>query len=438
METIDHPEMDKVFRYRWLIFGLLALAYLFVYFHRFALPVVTTDLDKAFHPSAKLMGVLGSAYFFCYAFMQFPSGLISDSLGPRKGVTFFLVLASLGSVLFGIAPSIEMAILGRILVGLGVSIVFIPTLKILSQWFRASEFAFMTAMLNAIGGVGILVATAPLALITGYLGWRLSFEVIGIMTVILAVLVWFIVRDRPQDMGWPSMAQIEKRGERSSSGTQPIPLWEGVKRVLTEKHFWPVAIWFFFDCGIFFGFGALWIGPYLTHVYGIPKVEQGFVLTTIAFGMIIGSPLISFLSDRYFPSRKKILMVSSIGLVADILMLNLFPKGLSITMLVIIFLFFSLCASAIVFVAFTTTKELFPVEIAGTSVGTLNLFPFLGGAVFEPLLGWVLDLFPKSGNSGYSLQAYSALLAVLLGAAVIALICTFFMKETSPYDETSQ
>jgi len=438
MEKIDHPEVEKVFRYRWLIFGLLALAYLFVYFHRFALPVVTTDLDKAFHPSAKMMGVLGAVYFFCYAFMQFPSGLISDSLGPKKGVTFFLVIASFGSILFGMSPSIQMAILGRVLVGLGVSIVFIPTLKILSQWFRASEFAFMTAVLNAIGGVGILVATGILGLITGYLGWRLSFELIGILTVILAVLVWFIVCDRPQDMGWPSIAQIEKKGDVSSSGSQPISLWEGLKRVLTEKYFWPVAIWFFFDCGIFFGFGALWIGPYLTHVYGIPKIEQGFVLTTIAFGMIIGSPLISFLSDRFFPSRKKILMLSSVGLVADILLLNLFPKGLSTTMLVILILFFSMCSSAIVFVAFTTTKELFPVEIAGTSVGTLNLFPFLGGAVFNSLLGWVLDMYPKSVNAGYSLKAYSALLAVLLGASVIALICTFFMKETSPYDKTSQ
>jgi sugar phosphate permease len=126
-------------------------------------------------------------------------------------------------------------------------------------------------------------------------------------------------------------------------------------------------------------------------------------------------------------------MLSSAGLFADILFLNIMPRGLSRLILLVVFLMLSLCASAIVFVAFTTVKELFPVEIAGTSVGTLNLFPFLGGAVFQPLLGRVLDAYPKSGSSGYPLKAYSAMLSVLLVASVISLFCTFFMKETSPY-----
>ncbi|MGA1796929.1 MAG: MFS transporter, partial [bacterium] len=187
-------DTTKVLRYRWLIFGLLALAYLFVYFHRFALSVVAVDLDKAFQPSAVLMGILGSVYFYCYAFMQFPAGLISDSLGPRKGVAWFLVLASIGSIMFGMAPNIGIAIVGRLLVGLGVSLVFIATMKILSQWFRATEFAFMAAVLNAVGGVGMLVSTAPLAFMAAHLGWRISFEFIGAITLAIAVMVWFVVK----------------------------------------------------------------------------------------------------------------------------------------------------------------------------------------------------------------------------------------------------
>jgi len=433
---MDNNDFKKVLKYRWLIFWLLALAYFFVYFHRFALSVVAVDIDRAFKPSASLMGLLGSAYFYCYAFMQFPAGLISDSLGPRKGVTFFLVMASLGSIFFGLSTGIGMAVIGRILVGLGVSLVFISTMKILSQWFKAKEFAFMAATLNAVGGVGILTSTAPLAFMTGFLGWRVSFALIGLLTLVIALLVWLIVKDKPTDMGWPSIARIENRSETVSLQSEPITLWEGARKVITEKYFWPVAIWFFFDCGVFFGFGALWSGPYLMHVYGMSQAEAGVILTMLAVGMIIGSPLISYLSDKFLPSRKKVLMLSSIGLVADVLFLNIMPNGLSRPILIVVFLIFSLCSSAIVFVAFTTTKELFPVEIAGTSVGTLNLFPFLGGAVFQPLLGWVLDLYPKSGTSGYPLQAYSALLMVLLGASVISLTCTFFMKETSPYADS--
>ncbi|MBN2372911.1 MFS transporter [bacterium] len=449
MKKNEDSYATRLFRYRWLIFGLFAIAYVFVYFHRFALSVVAVDLNKAFSASAGLMGVLGSVYFYCYAFMQFPAGLLSDSLGPRKSAAIFLIIASFGSILFGLAPNLIIAIFARFLVGLGVSMVFIPTLKILSQWFRASEFAFMAAILNAMGGVGMLISAAPLALMSSLFGWRISFELIGLITVILAIFVWIIVRDRPSDMGLPSIAKIDdvrnkddknkddynhnkyEKFDDTDTQQKRIPMWEGVRQVITNRHFWPVAIWFFFDCGVFFGFGALWSGPYLMHVYGKTQAEAGFILSMIAVGMIGGSPLISFLSDKVFKSRKKVLILCSSGLVADILLLNLIPKGLSMSVLLAVFLILSICSSAVVAIAFTNTKELFPVEIAGTCAGAVNLFPFLGGAVFQPLLGWVLDLYSKpESTKEYTIRAYSAQLKILLAASVLTLLCTFFIKET--------
>ena len=107
---------EKIMRFRWLIFIVLALAYLFVYFHRLSLSVVANDLIKEFQTTASVMGLLGSIYFYCYAFMQLPAGLLSDSLGPRKSVTFFLIIASAGSIIFGFAPTIKIAFLGRVMV----------------------------------------------------------------------------------------------------------------------------------------------------------------------------------------------------------------------------------------------------------------------------------------------------------------------------------
>jgi sugar phosphate permease len=201
-------------------------------------------------------------------------------------------------------------------------------------------------------------------------------------------------------------------------------------RVVSEKFFWPVAIWFFFDCGIFFGFGALWGGPYLMHVYGMSKAEAGTILSLIAWGMIIGSPLLGFVSDRVFRSRKIPFVICATVLVLELIFLNLYPTGLGKPVLGLLFFIFSICSSSIVIIGFTMTKELFPVEIAGTSVGTVNLFPFLGGAVFMPFLGQVLDVYPKAAAGGYSLEAYKRLLMILLVSSVVALVCTFFMKET--------
>ena len=422
----------KVLRFRWLIFLILALAYFFVYFHRLSLSVVADDLIKEFQTTASMMGLLGSVYFYCYAAMQFPAGLLSDSLGPRKSVTCFLIVAAVGSIVFGFAPTIKVAFIGRVLVGVGVSMVFIPTMKILSQWFRAHEFASMTGIFNAVGGIGVLAATWFLALMTALLGWRLSFELIGACTFIIVALAWLIVRDRPADKGWPTLAEIDRADEAASHTAHQIPLLQGAKRVVSEKYFWPVAIWFFFDCGIFFGFGALWGGPYLMHVYGMTRAQAGAVLSMIAWGMIVGSPPLGYLSDKVMKSRKKPFIFCAFLLVVDLAFLYLFPAGNSRIVLSIFFFIFSICASSVVIFGFTMIKELFPVEIAGTSTGLVNIFPFLGGAVFMPLLGRVLDAYPKTTAGGYSLASYKMLLLVLLVASVVSLICTLLMKETFP------
>ena len=424
------PSSHPLFRFRWLIFSLLALAYLFVYFHRLSLSIVADNLVKDFNTSAGTMGLLGSIYFYCYAAMQLPAGLLSDSVGPRRTVTWFLIAASVGSILFGMAPNIETAFVGRILVGFGVSMVFIPTMKILSQWYYPHEFASMAGILNAVGGAGVMAATWLLAMMTVAFGWRLSFELIGGCTFVIAALAWLIIRDRPQDKGWPAIGDLAAKSGSPPAPAQTIPLLAGMRQVVGNRHFWPLALWFFFDCGIFFGFGGLWGGPFLMHVYGLSREAAGAVLSMIAWGMIIGSPLLGFISDRVFRSRKKPFVFCTLILTIELGILYLFPTGLSVPMLYVAFFLFSVCASSIVVIGFTATKELFPVEIAGTSVGTVNLFPFLGGAVFMPFLGNVLDAYPRDASGAYALEGYTTMLLVLLISAVIALGCTLMMKET--------
>jgi sugar phosphate permease len=202
--------------------------------------------------------------------------------------------------------------------------------------------------------------------------------------------------------------------------------------VVTEKYFWPLAVWFFFDCGVFFGFGGLWAGPYLMHVYGLSRAEVGNVLNMLAVGLIIGAPLSSTLSDKVFHSRKKVLTLMSAILLADVLLLNIFPSELARSFLYLVFFVFSVCSSAVVVIGFTSAKVLFPVEIAGTSVGTVNLFPFLGGAIFQPVLGWVLDAYPGAVSGDYSLEGYRVMLLILLVGSFICLVSTFMMKETFP------
>lgn len=424
--------VKKLLSYRWLIFAVLSLAYFFVYFHRLSFPVVADTLVKEFNTSASTMGLLSSIYFYCYAIMQLPAGLLSDSVGPRRTVTLFLIIASVGSVLFGLAANIQVAFVARILVGFGVSMVFIPTMKILSQWYRKTEFAFMAGILNAVGGAGVLAATWLLAFMTVKIGWRMSFELIGGCTFVVVILVWLVVRDRPGDLGWPSIFDIEKSENTGKEEITAIPLMQGVKQVVSEWYFWPVAIWFLFNMGVFFGFGALWGGPYLIHVYGLSKTEAGAILSMIAWGMIIGSPVLGYLSDKVVKSRRKPLVFCNALLLVEIIIFYLFPDQLPIPVLYVMFFNLAICASTVVILGFTTTKELFPVEMAGTSVGLVNLFPFLGGALYMPFLGKILDYYPRSVSGAYALEGYKMIFLILIFTTLIGLICTLLMKETFP------
>lgn len=409
------------------IFWILAIGYMLVYFHRLSPAVMAVDLMKAFAADGAIIGLLGSAYFYPYALMQLPAGLLSDSLGPRKSVTIFLLIAAAGAVLFAASTGVGMAIFARVLVGLGVCMVFVPTLKVLSRWFRKSEFSMMTALLNAMGGVGVLVAAAPLAFLTDWLGWRQTFVVIGVATLLLAGAVWAWVRNTPEEMGLSPLEALD--GGSSDSATEAIPLLEGMRRVVRSPHFWAIATWFFFNCGIFFGIGGLWGGPYLMKVYGMTKPQAGNVLNMVAVGLIVGSPVLSALSDKVLTSRKKVMILSSLAVAATMALLTLFTARLNAPLLYLAFFSIGMFSAAIVVIAFTATKELFPIEIAGTSVGTVNLFPFAGGAVFQPVLGHIIDRFGASAGAT-PVAGYRAAFLLCTLSGLIALASISFMKET--------
>lgn len=415
--------LRKALRYRWLIFWILAFGYLLVYFHRVSSAVVAPELVEAFGISGAVLGLLASAYFYPYACMQLPVGLLADSLGPRKTVTTFLLVASFGAILFGLSPSITVAILARVLVGLGVAALFVPTMKILAEWFRVREFATMTGILMAVGGIGWLSAATPLALLTTWLGWRMAFVLIGVITFVVSLLAWAFVRNRPEEMGWPRIAEVAEEARVE------IGLLEGVRMVLSRKHFWPLALWFFFSYGTVIGFGGLWGGPYLMDIYGLSKPQAGNVLMMIAVGMIVGSPLLGWLSDRVFSARKPVMVGGTFLYFLTWLPLALRPGDLSVGFLYLLSFMIGVFGSAIVIVAFTANKELFPKEIAGTSTGLVNIFPFAGGAVFPPVMGYLMDKVGRLGGV-YPVEAYQKAFSLCMLAALAAFLSVCFMKET--------
>ncbi len=404
------------------------MCYILVFFHRLCPAVIALDIQASFGISGTLLGVLGSAYFYAYALMQLPTGLMADSWGPRKTVFVFFILAGLGSILMGLAPNLTVAVIGRILVGLGVSTVFVCNFKLLSEWFTVRQFLVMGSAFMVMGGLGALSSSAPLAWASNAFGWRLTLIAVGGMTLLMAGLVYAFVRDRPAEIGLPSI-----RRDPAAAETE-IGLMEGMKMVVFSGRFWPIAVWAFCVVGISFAIGGLWGGPYLMQVYGLSKTAAGGVLSTFALALIFGSPLLGWLGNRF--GRKPVLIGCSLALMMVSAVLSWQVDGMALPVLCILLFCFFITGGAIGPIIAAVSKELFPVSISGTSVGVVNLFPFAGAAFFQILIGAVLTAQSR-GPMQYATAGFRHMFLICLAGGALSLAAALILKETLPETEPS-
>ena len=411
-------------RHRWILFLILSAQYLIVYFHRVSPAVVAQDLVSSFNISATALGVLASAYFYPYALMQVPVGILSDSWGPKKTIVLFSLIAAFGAIGFGLAPYFGLAIAARACVGLGLAAVFVSSMRIFGMWFHGAQLARVAGALMAVGGIGWFSATTPLALLSGLVGWRMAIVLVGCASLVIIFLIWRFIEDSPEGKGLPPVIED---GEAVFSGKRNIA--GDLKIILKNKYFWSIAVWFIMRGGALFGFFGLWAGPYLRDVYGLSKGRAGGILSMIAVAMIFISPVIGHLSDKTLKSRKKILVWSSLLNVLCFGAALYFFDRLGVVSLYILFFLMGITISSVGTVAIVTAKELFPDEIAGTSMGMINLFPFIGAIIFQPLMGFVLD---RAGmvHGAYPPFAYREMLWMYFITSVFAFLSILKCKET--------
>jgi len=371
-----------------------------------------------------LLGALAGAFFYSYAAMQLPAGLLADSWGARRATSAFYLAAAVGAACMGLAPDAPWAMAGRILVGVGMSMVWVSTLKTLAEWYPPERFAAMTGLLVACGGLGSLVASAPLAWVAQAVGWRNAFLGLAALSLCVAGLLWGVVRDTPAQAGF--------KGRHVPHGLPPgrQALWPGVRAVLSNRWGWLLAAWFLLDNGIFFSLAGLWAGPYLTHVHGLGPGASGLILAMFSVGLMTGGPAMSVFSTRIVKSRKQALTLSALLLCAILGVFWRLPDALPAPWLFALFYLVGVTAGATPVVAFTSVRELFPASLAGTAVGIMNIFPFVGGALYQPLLGGVLESFGRDASGGFTVEGYrAAFLALFLTGAALAAVC-LALKET--------
>jgi MFS family permease len=398
-----------------LIFSILSALYILSMFYRVSNAVIAPNLTQDLGLNAETLGILGGAFFYSFTLLQIPLGPMLDRIGPRIVITFFPLIGALGAFLFAFGETFTAALWGRIMIGVGMACVLMGTMKIFILKFPPEKFATLVGIFVSIGTLGNIFATSPLAYLTSTIGWRTTFILAGGITALLAFFVFWVLGGE------------KEKDERlvSSSSPQPkIGILQSIRLVLGSLAFWQIGAIAFFRYGTFIGLQGLWLGPYLIDIKGYSPVQTGNVLILLAIGTIVGGPIAGRLSDRTFHSGKGVTLwglslysLSLFPLVGILKIQSPFWYGL------IFFLmgFFS----GFGMVIYAHAKELFPITISGTVMTLVNFFTMAGAAVFMPLLGKIIESFPKI-NQTYPAEAYHlSFLICFLGMAASLVFYAF-------------
>jgi sugar phosphate permease len=416
-------------RLRWTAFALVSAAYVLSFFHRIAPAAIAGELRGAFGASGAELGALAATYFSVYTVMQVPTGVLVDALGPRRIVALGGLVAGLGSMAFGAAGSLGGASLGRALVGLGVSVTFIALLKLVAAWFREREFATLSGLVMFMGNVGAVLSAAPLAWAVTLTSWRNVFVGIGLSSLGGAALTWFLVRDRPEEAGLPSMRELEgKASHPPHRGGWVQGLWLVARNPAT----WPG---FFVNMGlggVHLAFAGLWAVPFLTEAHGMSRAVATWHTTVMLVCFAFSSLATGSLSDRL--GRRRPLMLG-LGLAYLLCWLPWLAGG-RVPLWASLTLFAAMGASATGFtLSWASVKEVNPPALSGTAMALVNTGVFLGPTIYQPLVGWVLDRgaaarHPGAGAPAYAPEDFRRGLWVLAAFALMGFLGGLLVRET--------
>ncbi len=398
--------------------GVAIAAYLLSFFHRVAPAAISGDLQATFAIGGAQLGTLAATYFYVYTVMQIPTGVLADTLGPRRILWWGGLIAGAGSLLFGLAPSFELAFVGRTLVGLGVSVTFIAMLKLLALGFDERRFATLTGLCMLIGNLGSILAGAPLAWATQAAGWRQVFVIVGMLSFALAFASRAWVLETP-------------------AGKVDRGAWlSGLISVLKNRATWPG---FFANTGLsgaFFTFAGLWAVPYLTQMQGMSRNVASSHVSVYFIGFALGSALWGRVSDSLGKRKPVALAVSGVHVLGWCVWLwatwrDGGPLPLPAT--------YALCGlMGLVTAGFTlswaSAKEVNPPQLSGMATSVVNVGIFLGPAILQPVVGWLMER-TWDGRMEAGVRIYSATdwrngMMLLTAAAAAGWIATLFVRET--------
>lgn len=398
----------------WLIWLLSALFVVFNYIQQVVPDVIGGDLIQAFRIGESPLGNIAASYFYAYAILQIPVGLIFDHHGAHRPLVIAIAVAGLATLGFALAPDAGSALTARLLMGASSAFSFIGCLKLVEEWFPHSRFSTLAGMTNTAGMLGA-ASGAPLAMLVNMSGWRGALCWIGIAELVIAALVFLIVRDRK--------GPAHKPGDGAPPTTRPL---DCVFRLVQNPQVWLNAIYATSISLVFVAFGGLWGGDYIQKAYHLTVEAAADVGSLLFLGGIAGSIFFGWWSD-FLRRRKLPMIVAGFGALLTMAGL-LYTPGLPLMGFKAGLFAVGFFSSANI-VSYAVARDLFP-GLAGLSIGFLSTCYYAGSAASQPLVGSLLQSASPGSLASLTTANYRYAFSPLIICMGIGLVASLLIRET--------
>jgi MFS family permease len=390
-----------------------ALFFFYAWVLRVAPSVMIDELMRDFAIGATAVGNLSAFYFYSYAGLQIPIGMMIDRFGPRRLMTLAGLGCALGCAAFAWSTTLAMLAAGRLLIGAAAAFSLVGAMAVAGQWFPPRRFALLSGIAMMMGMFGGVAGQAPMRLIVERTDWRTAVLVTAVGGVLIAVASLAVVRDR----------------RRGSGGIGAV--LGGFGTVARNPQTWLIAVAGLGTTASLIGFAGLWGVPFLAAVQGISQAEAASITSAMFLGWAAGAPLLGWLSDRIGRRRLPFVMglvLCTLALAALVHAPVLTPVGAAVLC--------GLCGlgGSVQIIGFAAVREHNPARLSGTAIGIVNSLVTGAGALYQPLLGWLLDLGwtgeMAAGARVYDTATYRAAFSVLIAGSALGAVCALLMRET--------
>lgn len=390
-----------------------AAGYFMSYLYRNINAVVGRYLIDELGLSGADIGLLTAAYFFTFALAQIPIGIMLDRFGPRRVNSGLLCVAASGAILFSFGADRDWLMLSRALIGMGVGGALMSSFQAITLWYPKERWAFFNSVIMTVGGLGALAGTGPVEAALRLTDWRGLFLCLGVATVAVAALVFFLVPERRRE------AKAERLGA----------VIRGVAKVLGNPALWSLAPMLLFSQAANLAILGLWGGLWLRDVAGFDRGTAAVYVSLMSLGLTAGFVLNAVVSE--VAARRKIaLEVPMVGL-------NLFFFA---TQALIVFrvdptaawpwVAFGIFANAVIF-SYPILAGRLPLAYSGRANTSANFVSFTGAFLGQYLIGWVIDLFPRQPGGGYAAAAYDYAFGGVLALEILGLLWFLYAHRRS-------